>query len=145
MGTIEFELSTGGSVREELTRAFTTSSVRNAFKPVVMGADRHGTLVWEAAKNGNVQRFVTLSVTTMPTEAVFEAWAVASRGELFVRREVGTHSAEADRLFPYTHRKDGVIVLVERAFEVASDLNESELTESYSLDEGFTLASDETP
>jgi hypothetical protein len=56
MGSIEFELSRGGSVREELTRAFTMSNVRNAYKPIVMGADRHGTLAWEAAKNDTRSR-----------------------------------------------------------------------------------------
>ena len=140
MKSIETELSRGGSIREELTRAFTTISVRNAFKPVVKGADRHGTLVWEAAQNGTMSRFVTLSVTPMPKEAIFDVWVVGSRGELFIRHEVGTQSVEVERLYPFVHRKGGVNDLVERAFAVARDLSENELSESYSLEDGFTLA-----
>jgi hypothetical protein len=144
MGSIETELARGGSVRQELTRAFTTSSVSNDYKPVVMGADRHGTLVWEAAKNDIISRFVTLSVTPMPEEAIFEVWVVGSRGELFIRREVGSQSVEVERLYPFVHRKGGVNDLVERAFAVARDLNENELSDSYSIEDGFTLAREGT-
>ena len=59
MSSVEFELAQVDT-QWILNKIFSGQSRRNSYKPVVLGADRPGTLVWEAAKNGEIMRYVTL-------------------------------------------------------------------------------------
>jgi hypothetical protein len=134
MGGPADELSEG-SVRRAANLAFERSSKRCGFKPMVAGADRHGSFVWEATKRNELTRSITVSLTPRGDDVVAESWATASDGERFTRREAGGPLLiEGRNLYKYiTDGDDGLLRLVLSAAHKAGELKLEDLTESYSL------------
>ena len=61
------------------------------------GADRHGSLVWEAAWNEQGRRYLTLAVTPLPRAGwQIEVWAAASDGQAYSRRLTSSRDVPDD-------------------------------------------------
>ena len=58
-------------VLELVDELFRNEVHRYAYEPVVLGADRHGSYVWEALKHGEPERHVTFSCTLTPQSDLF--------------------------------------------------------------------------
>lgn len=134
MGGPADELSEG-SVRQAANLAFERTSMRYGFKPIVVGADRHGSFVWEATERNELTRSITVSLTPQGDDVVAEAWATASDGDRFTRREAGRPLLVAGQnLYKYiTDEGNGFRRLVWSAAREAGELTPEDLTESYSL------------
>jgi len=133
MGRAADEL-TGGKLRAEVNSVFERSAMRYGFAPIVFGADRHGSYVWEASRQDDITRSITVSLAPQGEHVEAEAWATASSGGRFARREVRGLLFDEMKLHGYVNdNKDGLRRLIVDAVVVASDLRDEDLNDLYSL------------
>jgi hypothetical protein len=107
------------------------------FQVVVELGDRHGSWVWEGVKSNNLNRYVTLSVTSLPKGALYESWAVADNGQRFKR--VGVTPARGLRADGIA-RTEVLQAQVQMAIRLVSQITEADLEESYAIQENPAFA-----
>lgn len=109
-------------------------AAENGFQSLGSLGDRHGS--WEisfckhAATAGELNRFVWLAFTGIHGSWDVELWAGADDNNGFVRRLVSQYKVKADYIDSETARQY-ILEDLERAIEVASGLQRSDLLESY--------------
>jgi len=135
-----------------ITSVIEITCQEHGFQPVVLGADRHGSLVWEAACTNGLNRYVTLSLThlpaagsTEPAKSILETWVAADNRVHFIRREGETHILPSSVSYGRKsgrHINAGMVVSTTRR---AQALTSADLTESYSLASGLNPAGSSPP
>ena len=76
-----------GQVVSVLTSIFKSECTRLVAQVFAEGADRHGSLVWEAGWENNGHRFITLAATWHGADTWrTEVWAAASDDHAYTRR-----------------------------------------------------------
>lgn len=133
MGSPTDEL-TDGKLRGDVNSIVERASLRYGFIPIVFGADRHGSFVWEATRRDGTTRSITVSSTPQGNAVLAEAWATATDGSRFARRPSTTQLVNESAFDSYVHDgNDGLRRLILRTADVANHLNDEDLSERYSV------------
>jgi hypothetical protein len=125
---------TEGTLRGEVSSIFETASLQYGFKPIVTGADRHGSFVWEATRRDELARTITVSFTPHNDTVLAQGWATASDGSRFARKSSKAWFVSESAFDAYVNNGDGGLRgLIRWATDAANHLNEADLSEHYSV------------
>jgi hypothetical protein len=138
MGAPFFELAEG-NVRNEITFRFGLTAEGLGYQPTFLGADRHGSFIWEAARMDRFVRSLAVSFTPVKDSYLIDAWASGSDGERFAQSlPTPTLKVHSDEIYRFVRDEAGLAAVIGGAANAADGI--TELRDRYSLDEDADLA-----
>lgn len=134
MGSPVWELA-HGELRAKITSVFERAAKRYGYQSAFLGADRHGSFVWEATQQGDIVRSLTVSFTPEADSYMVDAWVAGSDGERFTREPtIKPMTLENDRVYRFIEDKEhGLWRIILDAAIAADTIQDHKLSESYSL------------
>lgn len=119
-----------------VTRIFKSFCQHQELEVLATAIEKHGSLEWSACKEGNINRYISLALTSEPEllegPAIYtaEVWAEADDSLHFTRRMSSTFRIAEESLASERFRKQ-LTEALSMSWQQAESLKQSDLTESY--------------